>query len=79
MSSRRNYSKQEILALNSVWRTLWRSTPPPKDGGPAQYACGTYWPDRLLKEAEDMERLIPKFRLAAEAMRREQQKRGEHE
>lgn len=61
----RDYSAEEVAAL----RIAFPERPLP--GGPAQYAGGSYWPDELERRARNAERLAPKLRLAAAALRRE--------
>lgn len=61
----RNYSTDEIRAL----RAAFGLEAPMR--GPAQHACGPYWPGELRTQAKQYERLIPLLRLAADALERE--------
>jgi hypothetical protein len=61
----RTYSAAEAEALRAAL---------PMTGarrGPAQSACGPYYPTELRYRAEKYERLIPLLRLAADALERE--------
>ena len=64
---RRNYSDAEVEAL----RRAFRGADDPTKRGPAQHACGPYYPAMLRERADDYEKLIPKLRLAADALERE--------
>ena len=76
MSDVRTYSGSELRALRVVDRHEWGRSGNPSQHGPAQYAGGLYWPNHLRELADDFERRVKHYRLAADAMEREIRKAG---
>lgn len=66
----RTYSNEEHNAFRAISRRVWGDPYRPERGA-AQFAGGDYWPSELGRLADEMERLIPLYRLAADALRRE--------
>lgn len=63
-SSRRCYSPEEAAALRACGFVG-------ADVNVPHFAGGSYWPDELERRADEAQRLVPKLRLAAAALRRE--------
>lgn len=67
----RQYTPEEDAAFRAWYRNEKRGKYVPGNTIP-QWAWGPSWPDAMEKRAAQMERLAPLYRIAAEAMRREQ-------
>ena len=68
--AQRSYSDEEHRAFRAVSRREWGDHYKP-GRGPAEFAGGDYWPDALEARAAEMESLVPIYRRAANALRRE--------
>lgn len=68
--AQRSYSVEEHRAFRAVSHREWGESYRP-GRGPAEFAGGDFWPDALEERAAQLERLIPHYRLAAKALRRE--------
>lgn len=66
----RRYSLEEHGAFRAVSHREWGEAYQ-IGRGPAEFAGGAYWPAELNRRANQMERLIPLYRLAADALARE--------